>query len=114
PSLSLDPGPGNTAGAEEGRTRLGGAFYIDIRRIRPDPSQPRRNHDAQAQQQLNDSVRRLGVMQPITVRYVADDNIYQIISGERRFLASREAGLTEMPCWVQSPEAQEVLLRQIV
>lgn len=60
------------------------------------------------------SIRRLGILQAITVRYIEREDIYQIISGERRYLAANEAGLTQMPCWVQSPQAKDVLLHQIV
>ena len=53
---------------------------------------------------LTASVRELGVLQPITVRYLLSEDIYQIISGERRYQAACAAGLQEMPCWVQSPQ----------
>jgi ParB family chromosome partitioning protein len=60
------------------------------------------------------SVKRLSILQPITVRYIEVGDIYRIISGERRYRAACEAGLAEIPCWVQSPKEGEVLLRQIV
>ena len=59
-------------------------------------------------------MRRLGILQPITVRYIETENIYRIITGERRYHAACEAGLAEIPCWVQSPKEEEVLLHQIV
>jgi ParB family transcriptional regulator, chromosome partitioning protein len=98
----------------EGRRRLGGAFAISLDRIRPDPNQPRRRMETEAQKELNDSVNRLGILQPITVRFIEAENVYQIIAGERRFHAAREAGLSDIPCWVQSPREEEVLLHQIV
>lgn len=98
----------------EGRRRLRGAFLIDLSRIRPDPTQPRRILDETALQELTASISRLGVLQPIAVRYIEDGNFYQIISGERRFQAATAAGLTELPCWVQAPEDREILLRQVV
>ncbi len=101
-------------GSLDGRRRLGGAFAIAIDRIRPDPNQPRRQLDTEAQKELNASVKRLGILQPITVRYVETENIYRIITGERRYHAACEAGLAEIPCWVQSPKEDEVLLHQIV
>ena len=52
--------------------------------------------------------------EPISVRYLEADDVYQVISGERRFQASKKAGLSEIPCWVQSPKDEEILLRQIV
>ena len=101
-------------GSLDGRRRLGGAFAIALDRIRPDPAQPRRRLDTDAQKELNASVKRLGIIQPITVRYLETDNIYRIITGERRYHAACEAGLAEIPCWVQSPRENEVLLHQIV
>ena len=98
----------------QGRQRLAGAFSIELSRIRPDPTQPRREHDSESHRQLAASIRRLGVLQPIAVRFVEPDDIYQVISGERRFQACREIGLIEMPCWIQTPKDEEILLRQIV
>ena len=103
-----------TPASLEGRHRLGGAFAIARERIRPDPNQPRRRTDTEAQKELNDSVKRLGILQPITVRFIEADGIYQIIAGERRYHAACEAKLTEIPCWVQEPKEQDVLLHQIV
>jgi ParB family chromosome partitioning protein len=93
---------------------LAGAFFLELARIRPDPAQPRRRLDTAQQTELTNSVRQLGVLQPIAVRYLESENIYQIISGERRFHASHAAGLLEIPCWVQSPQAKDILLHQIV
>ncbi len=59
-------------------------------------------------------MKRLGILQPITVRFVEAEQTYRIITGERRYHAAREAGLAEVPCWVQSPREEEVLLHQIV
>ena len=86
---------------------------IEVGRIRPDPDQPRKNLETQAQQELTKSVRRLGILQPISVRYLDGDDVYQIVCGERRYQAARAAGLAEVPCWVQTPRSEEILLRQI-
>ena len=59
-------------------------------------------------------MQELGFLQPIAVRFLVEDDVYQIISGERRYRAAKRAGLAEMPCWVQDPEEEQVLLRQIV
>jgi ParB family chromosome partitioning protein len=101
-------------GSLDGRHRLGGAFAIAPERIRPDPSQPRRQLDSEAQQELNASVKRLGIIQPITVRYIEDENIYRIVTGERRYHAACETGLSEIPCWVQDLKENQVLQHQIV
>lgn len=114
PSLPLNPDAALEASALQGRRRLSGAFAIEIARIRPDPTQPRKNLDTEKQRQLTASVRRLGVLQPITVRFIEADSVYQIISGERRYQAAKQAGLMEIPCWVQTPKNEDILLHQIV
>ena len=98
----------------QGRQRLAGAFSIELDRLRPDPTQPRRKHDAESHAQLAASIKRLGVLQPISVRYIETDDVYQLISGERRFQACRELGISTIPCWIQTPKDEEILLRQIV
>lgn len=97
-----------------GRRRLSGAFLIDINRIEPDPDQPRRRIDPSHLEELTKSVKRLGVLQPITVRYIEEKDSYRIIAGECRYTASKQAGMKELPCWVKNPKADEVLLEQIV
>ncbi len=96
------------------RRTLGGAFYINIDIIQPDPKQPRKAFDAAALQELTDSIRTHGILQPITVRHLPEQHMYQIITGERRYRAARDAGLTEMPCWEQAPADRDILVRQIV
>jgi ParB family chromosome partitioning protein len=98
----------------QGRRRLSGAFFIDITRIRPDPAQPRKNLDTDNHRELSASVLRHGVIQPISVRYLTAQDIYQIISGERRYHASVAAGFAEIPCIVHAPADREVLVRQLV
>jgi ParB family transcriptional regulator, chromosome partitioning protein len=66
---------------------------IDITLIEPNPYQPRTEFNQEAIEELSDSIKLLGLIQPITVRPV-DGNKFQIISGERRFRASKLAGLT--------------------
>jgi len=87
---------------------------IEIERIRPDPDQPRKDFASESQRELTVSVKRLGILQPITVRHIEPDNVYQIITGERRYRAATEAGLKKLPCWIQSPKEEDVLLHQIV
>ena len=69
---------------------------IDIADIIPNPSQPRTQFDEEALDELADSIRQLGVIQPVTVRK-ADDGKYIIISGERRWRAARRAELKTLP-----------------
>jgi ParB family chromosome partitioning protein len=93
---------------------LAGAFLIELDRIRPDPAQPHRQLDPHSQRELTASIGRLGILQPIAVRYNAGQDAYLVIAGERRYRAACDAGLAEVPCWVQSPEAKDVLLHQVV
>lgn len=64
--------------------------------------------------ELAASIRELGVLTPISVRYVSDSDIYRIIAGECRFTAAQQAGLSEIPCWIRTPDKDRVLLEQIV
>jgi ParB family chromosome partitioning protein len=56
----------------------------------------------------------LGILRPITVCYVPAEDVYRIVAGRRRFAAACAVGLTDIPCWLQSPEEEEVLLHEIV
>jgi len=71
---------------------------IPIRLIRPNPMQPRRSFQQQELQELADSIRSFGILQPLSVREVAGG--YELVMGERRFRAAKLAGLTEVPCIV--------------
>jgi len=91
---------------------------IDISRIRPDPKQPRRDFDNENLKELAASVSERGLKQPLRVWFVASDNVYQIVSGERRYRAALAAGLTAVPCLVEDAlgvlPRKEILLDQIV
>jgi ParB family chromosome partitioning protein len=101
-------------GEQRGRERLKGAFIIDLDRIRPDPTQPRRTFDKDALEGLAASIRELGILQAITVRYIVAADIHEIISGQRRYEAAKLVGLTAIPCIVTNPEDKQILVRQIV
>lgn len=79
---------------------------LPISKIKPNPDQPRQNFDEEALEQLADSIRQHGVLQPILVRKVGRD--YQIIAGERRYQASKLAGLTEVPVLVREVDDDAV------
>lgn len=76
---------------------------IAVADIVPNPSQPRREFDEEALSELADSLRTLGVIQPVTVRRNADGK-YMLISGERRWRASQLAGLETLPAYVREAE----------
>ena len=86
---------------------------IPVDMIEPNPFQPRMNFDQDALEELADSIKTLGLIQPITVRRKADGR-YQIISGERRFRASRLAGLDMMPAYIRDTNDQGMLEMAIV
>lgn len=73
--------------------------HIKIIDIEPNRDQPRRNFDEEAIEELADSIKVYGVIQPIIV--TKKEDYYQIVAGERRWRASKKAGLTEMPCIVR-------------
>ena len=81
--------------------------------IEPNPFQPRLSFDQEALEELAESIRTLGLIQPITVRRKADGR-YQIISGERRFRASRLAGMNMIPAYIRDTNDQGMLEMAIV
>jgi ParB family chromosome partitioning protein len=114
PQLPLSSETAATPGEQRGRRQLKGAFLIEVGRLRPDPSQPRRRVHDESIAELADSIRRHGIIQAISVRYLPEKDIYQIISGERRYQAAKLAGLSAIPCLIHDPQQPEVLVRQIV
>ena len=85
---------------------------IPIDLIEPNPYQPRMNFDTEAMQELADSIRTFGLIQPITVR--RRGNKYQIISGERRYRASISAGMDMIPAYIRDASEQGMLEMAIV
>ena len=85
---------------------------VEISLIDPNPNQPRREFDQEALQELANSIRELGIIQPITLRKVA--NRYQIIAGERRWRASQLAGLQKIPAYIVDVEDQGVMEMALV
>ncbi len=81
---------------------------IAIEEIETNPFQPRQHFDQEALKELSESIQVHGIIQPITVRKLAR-NQYQLISGERRFQASKLAGLTTIPAYVRSADDQQML-----
>ena len=89
-SISFDKPKNNFSSSEE----------INIKHIEINPNQPRLNIDNRKLQNLSDSIKELGIIQPITVRKISSEK-YQIISGERRFRASKLCGLLSIPCYIK-------------
>ena len=86
---------------------------VEIAQIEPNPNQPRREFDPEALQELANSIRELGIIQPITIRKV-EGRKYQIIAGERRWRASQQAGLAKIPAYIVSVEDQNAMEMALV
>ncbi len=86
---------------------------IDIASIEENPFQPRTHFDQEALEDLANSIQQLGVIQPITVRALKGER-FQLISGERRFRASKLAGLETIPAYIRLANDQEMLEMALV
>lgn len=80
---------------------------ISLERIRPNPDQPRKQLGEL--RELTLSIREKGVLAPLLVRYDPEDDMYTIISGERRYHAAKAAGLMEVPCIEKDADTAEML-----
>ena len=112
---SLIPGAGSEGGIQPERTAspLTAIRELDLDQIAPNPFQPRSDFDREKLQELTDSIARRGVIQPITVKKVSIGR-YQIISGERRFRASKAAGLKTIPAYVKDAGENSMLEMALV
>lgn len=80
---------------------------ISLDLIYPNPDQPRTNFDEEALEELSASIKELGIIQPLSLRKL-NDGTYQIIAGERRWRASRMAGLKSVPAYVRTVSDMEI------
>lgn len=92
---------------------LGGVALLPLDQIEPNPFQPRTEFTKEELQELSNSIKEQGIIQPITVRKMGYDK-YQIISGERRFRASKLAGLTSVPAYIRVANDQGMLEMALV
>jgi ParB family transcriptional regulator, chromosome partitioning protein len=81
---------------------------VELSKIQANPFQPRTNFDQEALEELASSIREIGIIQPLTLRKLNDDQ-YQIIAGERRFRAAKLAGLDKVPAFVREAGDEEML-----
>lgn len=91
-------------------------FWIETDRIKPNPYQPRKEFDEEALNALAESIKKYGILQPIIVHKIEKKTStggiaseYQIIAGERRWRASKRAGLKQIPVIIKSPSNREKL-----
>ncbi len=91
---------------------LGTVNEVDLSKIKANPFQPRTNFEKEALDELTQSIAKLGIIQPITLRKL--DDYFQIISGERRYRAALQAGLKTIPAYVREADDQSMLEMALV
>ena len=107
----IDGGKGLGALFDNAGARTEGTSTINeipLSQIEANPNQPRREFDAIALEELAASIREIGIIQPITLRQIADER-YQIIAGERRWRASQIAGLSAIPAYIRTIKDENVM-----
>ena len=92
---------------------VGSVPLLKVEQIEANPFQPRTHFEEEALIELSESIKKHGIIQPVTVRKMGYDK-YQLISGERRFRASQIAGLTEVPAYVRIANDQAMLEMALV
>jgi ParB family transcriptional regulator, chromosome partitioning protein len=100
--------PEATTGSPARPPSLLDAAMLPIAAIVPNPDQPRGDFDPEKLNELAQSIRANGIIQPVTVRPIAEDK-YELIAGERRWRAAQIAGLSEIPVYVRHVEPDRVL-----
>ena len=104
----LGKGLGALLGDAALQTQEGGSLTLPISQVQPGLNQPRKRFEEEALADLADSIRQHGIIQPLTVRRLAS-GYYQIIAGERRWRAAKQAGLTEVPATIIEADDKKVM-----
>ncbi len=111
PTTDVTEGPPAASGMQP--RVAGGIANIPVGQIEANPFQPRTHFAPEALAELAQSIKELGIIQPVTVRKLGYDK-YQLISGERRFRASQLAGLTEVPAYIRIANDEGMLEMALV
>lgn len=106
--LEMDHFPVSPSAPDQSHLPAGGMAEISLVEIEVNPFQPREHFDQEAIAELAESIQVHGIIQPITVRRLSEHQ-YQLISGERRFHASKLAGLKTIPAYLRSANDQQML-----
>ena len=110
--MALERGLGKGLGALLGDAALqsqeGGSLSLPISQVEPGLKQPRKRFDEESLQDLADSIRIHGIIQPLTVRRLSS-GYYQIIAGERRWRAAKLAGITDVPVLIREYDKQQTM-----
>ena len=104
----LGRGLGALLGDDVLKAESTGSLYLPISQVESCSSQPRKHFDEASLAELADSIREHGIIQPLTVRKLAS-GYYQIIAGERRWRAAKQAGLTEVPAVIIEADDRKVM-----
>ena len=104
----LGRGLGALLGDAALQSQEGGSLSLPISQVEPSQKQPRKRFEEEALQDLADSIRANGIIQPLTVRRLSS-GYYQIIAGERRWRAAKLAGLTEVPAVIMEADDRKVM-----
>ncbi len=86
---------------------------IPLDQIHANPDQPRREFDPSSLKELSESIREIGIIQPITLRKISEGD-YQIIAGERRFRAAGLAGLKSVPAYIRTADDENVMAMALI
>lgn len=97
---------------KKGLFESGRVLFLPLDAIQPNPDQPRRSFDQPALEELAESIRALGVLQPLTVR--RREGAWELVAGERRLRAARLAGLETIPCLSIQTDGQTSSLLALV
>lgn len=92
-------------GESQGSTSI---IEVELDRIKPNPDQPRTSFDQESLEELAISIKKIGIVQPITLRDEGD-GFYQIIAGERRYRASQIAGLDSIPAYIKAASDNDLM-----
>jgi len=103
---------GSAAAERAGEARTSDILHVPLSRIERNPAQPRTQFDSATIRELADSIRERGVLQPVLLRPAGDG--YQLVAGERRFLAAKEAGFNSVPAIVRPLTDRESLLIALI
>lgn len=112
-SQKSDGGKNSTDATGSIRDRVNVTLHVPVESIRMNPHQPRTDFDTFRLQELSDSIKQHGLIQPITVRHLGKER-FELISGERRLRATRMAGIKEIPAFVREANDEQMTTFAII
>ncbi|MBQ7585210.1 MAG: ParB/RepB/Spo0J family partition protein, partial [Desulfovibrionaceae bacterium] len=110
---SLGRGLDTLLGPERAEDTSAESKEISISLLQPNPWQPRQDFREESLQELANSIRKQGIIQPLLVRQISDDS-FQIIAGERRYRAAKIAGLSSVPVYVRNMNDEDVMTAALI